>query len=100
MDPVTLIRAIEDLGLAARSYSGRGMYGRNCVGVTLGRNSEFSEFKLGVAIALALGEDAEHLDPCTDTMGLGFIVYFPSVRWPEGRKDSEDGNDEGLEDDE
>lgn len=99
MDPITLIRAIESLGLSPRSYSGRGMYGRSCVGVTLGRNSEVTEFGLGVKLALALGEDAEDLDPRTDSMGLGSIIYFPNVRWPEGRKDSEDEDESDDDED-
>lgn len=98
MDPITLIRAIEDLNLDPQSYSGRGMYGSKCVGVRLGRNSEFTEFGLGVKLALALGEDADDLNPRTDSMGLGSIIYFPNVRWPEGRKDSEDEDD--IEEDE
>ena len=98
MDAITLIRALESLDLSARSYSGRGMYGRNCVGVTLGRNSEYTEFGLGVALALALGEEAADLQARTDSMGLGSIVYFPNVRWPEGRKDSDESDED--EDDE
>lgn len=100
-----LVQAIEDAGYEARSYSGRGMYGAHCVGVTCGRSEAFS---LGVKIAVALQatgeEDAESsvealadLRVATDSMGHDMIVYFPAVLWAEDSKDEEDHDCEGPE---
>lgn len=105
MDAEKLIGAIEDAdvrdgeGLTARRYSGRGMYGKQCVGVEVGRG--VSSFQLAAAIAVALldgdvdegpsdVEDLARLRVCEDNMGLDTIVYFPQVEWPEGREDDED----------
>jgi hypothetical protein len=92
MDPITLIRAIENAGYEARSYTGRGMYGRQCVGVEIDRHG--SEFMLGVRLGLTLGEDAEDLSPVSDSMGLGLIVYFPKVAWPAGEKETVEEEDD------
>jgi len=43
-----LIEAIEDAGYEARSYSGRGMYGKCCVGVEINRERE--AFTLGAKV--------------------------------------------------
>lgn len=105
MDAKKLIEAIEaaeirDCGeLRARSYSGRAMYGQDCVGVTLPR--DVSAFQLGAAIARALLEgdpdegqrdvdDLADLRVCEDAMGLDSIVYFPRVEWPADASDDED----------
>lgn len=99
MDADRLIEAIEEAGFTARDYSGRGMYGRVCVGFTTG-----DLFKAGVAVAMAAalaadeGEergamlDLQDLSVRTDQMGFDVIVYFPGVAWPEGRarEDEED----------
>lgn len=93
-----LVQAIEEAGYEARSYSGRGMYGAYCVGVTCGRNEAFS---LGVKVAMALQatgeEDAESsvealadLRVATDSMGHDMIVYFPGVAWVDAESEEED----------
>jgi hypothetical protein len=105
MDAKKLITAIENADFEARSYSGRGMYGDKCVGVTI--NGGMSSFRLGAAIAYALVESSNSDDPssdveeltrlrvCEDSMGHGAIVYFPGVKWPENDNEdevSEDGD--------
>lgn len=96
MDAEKLIEAIEDAGYEARSYSGRGMYGRECVGVVVG----VAGFRLGAELAKSvayLAEDDVHealdelaeLSVSQDSMGHDVVVYFPGVPWPEGR-DEED----------
>jgi hypothetical protein len=67
-------------------YSGRGMYGRNCVGVVCSNP---------LSLCMTLGKEGFDVDliPRTDNMGLSTIVYFPDLQ-----DDSEDGN-EGSEDD-
>lgn len=105
-----LIELIEDAGHEPQSYSGRCMYGRRCVGVTVGPDAMLG---LGAALAAsAVGgldyerEDAEALydavdreatqverlmrDARWDNMGRDYIVYWPDVEWP---SDKEEGGD-------
>lgn len=108
MDAEKLIAAIEDAdvldgeGLTARSYSGRGMFGRSCVGVEVGRG--VSAFQLAAAIAVALldgdvdegpsdVEDLARLRVCEDSMGLDSIVYFPQVEWPVAKEEDDEDHD-------
>jgi hypothetical protein len=90
--------------LVPRSYSGRGMFGKSCVGVTL--DGEGSSFQLGAAVSAALldmdaddgpsdVEDLARLRVCTDSMGRGIIVYWPSVEWPADAEEDEDHDCEG-----
>lgn len=105
MDARKLIEAIEAAEirdcdeLKARSYSGRAMYGRDCVGVVVPH--DVSSFQLGAAIARALlegdpdegardVEDLADLRVCEDNMGRDTIVYFPRVEWPAGEDDDAD----------
>lgn len=62
-------------------YSGRGMYGKTCVGFVV-RPRDVAA--VGAAIALAFGDDltstCEMLSQvCQDTMAFDVIVYFPGV---------------------
>ncbi len=70
----TLIARIRKSGRKARSYSGRYMYGRHCVGVDLDRHDAGGELPKGAN---------------TDSMGLGSIWYWPAVAWPENMQDDE-----------
>ncbi len=82
-----------------RHYSGRGMFGEQCLGITVDR--EISEVGLGAKLILeymVAHSEAEDLDydatpdeneildilerSCTDSMGLGTIVYFPGIPDP------------------
>jgi len=69
------------------TYSGRGMYGKTCVGVVVDSTTEvapilFEEYKEAEgddeyrALLDALLSTAPH----TDSMGLSMIVYWPGVR--------------------
>lgn len=61
-------------------YSGRYMYGAECVGFDL--DSAAQTMLLGAAIFSVLDNDdavAMMNDTAQDSMGLGIIVYFP--RW-------------------
>lgn len=63
-------------------YSGRGMYGKVCVGFVVATNGVLS---VGAALAQALEEDYPTLlhymitHSCMDNMGHDWIVYFPGV---------------------
>lgn len=93
---------IEVIGWAefkAQKYSGRGMYGSECVGFTAK-----SEIKAVAKIVLEtvniggwsgeLDEDIASIcealeDAQTDSMGLDTIIYFPRIQWPEDVSEGE-----------
>ena len=78
-----------------RRYSGRGMYGRECVGISGEYLNPFT-----VAILLADRADLFGIDiadipvPDTDSLGRGIIIYWPQVAWPEGRVERDEEEDE------
>ncbi len=77
---------IEECGFETRSYSGRGMFGKECLGVTI--EDSLLHF---VAELLDLAEemsDVKNLATAlqnarTDSMGLGTIIYFPYIPYKE-----------------
>jgi hypothetical protein len=72
MDGQNFIAVLRGAGLEPRSYSGRGMFGRQCVGVS------------GRTVASVLRDvPREFGEPHTDNMGMGVIAYWPSVEWPD-----------------
>ncbi|MFA5186547.1 MAG: hypothetical protein WC551_08745 [Patescibacteria group bacterium] len=78
------IDVLENLGYEPQSYSGRGIYGRKCVGVATG-----DVFKLGPDIWSdeEAREFIECCSPATDSMGFDTIVYWPNVVWPDESED-------------
>jgi hypothetical protein len=66
-----------------RTYSGRGMEGRLCLGVEIPRNSLF---ELGYEMARAVYSEAIWADtsivpaPHTDSIGHDMIAYWPSAK--------------------
>lgn len=72
-------------------YSGRFMYGDRCVGFDVDSLTELGT--LAIAIHEVLG-DAEGRDMVerarTDSMGLGYIIYFPHVTCSEWEEEDED----------
>ena len=111
MDAKEFIQLVRDAGYGVRSYSGRCMYGENCVGVTTK-----DPYGLVAGVMRSAGmigiddtvdtvasieqmienkddelQDLEHLfsRTKTDSMGLSTIVYWPSLTWPEGEEDDE-----------
>jgi hypothetical protein len=93
IDAGTLIRAIEAAEFEPQSYSGRGMYGKRCVGFV----TDGDLFSAGAAVAAALVdqdlahrvEDLAELGVSRDSMGHDTIVYFRGVPWPEGLAEPE-----------
>lgn len=83
---------LEDFsGTSIRSYSGRAMYGKECLGI------EFDD--MSDAFTFALLMDDESLTsllsyPKFDSMGLGIIAYWTNVEAPEGVEDDEDEYEE------
>jgi hypothetical protein len=62
------VEKIREAGYEPRSYSGRGMFGKVCVGVDLDRNDRGEDLPGGAS---------------EDSMGLGYIMYWPHVEWVE-----------------
>jgi hypothetical protein len=89
IDAQVFLDTLYDTGLSPRSYSGRGMYGKSCIGIETDEQTDV--FTLGFIVGQALcGEDVGHLPPCkTDSMGTDMIVYWPDLAWPESA-DEED----------
>jgi len=80
------VELLEEMELEPYSYSGRGMFGKSCVGVTVTNTTKFI-FELGLKIGSKheeenyeeLKEGFENIR--TDNMGLDYVVYFPDIDW-------------------
>ena len=79
---------IEAAGYETRSYSGRGMDGKECLAFTVdGRVEEFAVAADLMNVALDAGEDFIKFEPVlaamrgirTDRLGRGTVFYFPSM---------------------
>ena len=83
-----------------RSYSGRGMYGKSCLGFETTRSQ--SAIRATAEIVGNLAETCEYDgdlelsdfleffgDVREDSMGLGMIIYFPEISWDENWEESE-----------
>lgn len=82
-----LQNAVTDVDGSLCSYSGRAMYGKQCLGIEL--DSTEDAFRL--ALSIESGDLAYLLShPKFDSMGLGIIVYFPNVEAPEGLDDDDE----------
>jgi hypothetical protein len=82
-----IVSAFEDAGFDVRSYSGRGMYGKECLGVecddpvacvldVIGEFANCTDDKFDV---VDLVESLR--DPSQDSMGLSSILYWPRIKW-------------------
>jgi hypothetical protein len=78
MNNEDLIEILYQEGLQPRAYSGRAMFGRFCVGVEVE----------------ALGKHEYSRGWLHDSLGLGFIVYWPDHEWPDYLPIVLDGNEE------
>lgn len=90
-----LREAVLDAGYDPLCYSGRGMYGRTCLGVRVPQGT--SPFRLAAELARTALADVDVADECTfdaadtfidnlaelkvceDSLGLDTVVYFPDV---------------------
>jgi methylglyoxal synthase len=85
-----LIEMLEDGGLSVRPYSGRGMYGDECIGAVIDDQREAMIFLVDLALD-AEGRDERILvsraarNVVFDSLGRDTIMYFPKFEWPEGR---------------
>jgi hypothetical protein len=93
-----------------RAYSGRGMFGKQCVGITVASNQIGSTiFNIGLKIGEYEEGDVtdcslEEFVQCFknvkwDNMGLDYIIYFPDIDWDENGFDDEGEYEEETEED-
>ncbi len=69
-----------DVSMRVRSYSGRGMSGRECLGVA--SSDVFEALQL---IAWHAGSAGLKMPPVwSETLGKGNVIYWPSIPWREG----------------
>lgn len=96
-----------DDSIKVRSYSGRGMYGATCLGITTDRytNPHDVIMKIVVQFVEENHEDKNFLfkfreltdclqNPKQDSMGLGIVTYFPDIDWEEDDEDEDPEEDD------
>ena len=76
-----------------RAYSGRGMFGRTCLGIVVNRISKL--FHLGAEVG-DLAFDVATI--CVDSMGCDSIVYFPEIDLNQSEIDGIEIEDENEDD--
>ncbi len=97
-----LVRAMECVGDGPRSYSGRGMYGKKCVGIVTDDPSDCV-----LAIVRELMDDCGDIDELRDlvgyldnssqdSMGRSAIVYWPRIEWQELDDGDNDCDHDGV----
>lgn len=93
---MTLQELIEkELGFETRSYSGRSMFGRECLGVDVSRSQNMLKFAFDLGVACCENDVKEPNTILSDSMGLGSIIYFPQVPYVarETENDEEESNE-------
>jgi len=89
----------EQNDINVRSYSGRGMYGKECLGITFKRGMGFVNVVDAMLEYIQNNEEyyieiesfREGIrDMQSDSMGLGTVVYFPSVEYDDSDNTSTD----------
>ena len=79
-----LQEVLQDLSLIPQPYSGRGMYGKQCLAVALDEGQTLWH------LAIAIGQQLESPpEPKTDTLGYGLIAYWPDIPFNEDLKITE-----------
>lgn len=109
VDVAEVVELMEGAGLEPRSYSGRAMYGKRCVALETDRGQSAvvpvvnllqaaAEYWLDQASGddeRAAGWEKFYLvcqalkGAREDALGLGGVVYWPHLAWPDGRREEE-----------
>lgn len=96
--------ACDNLGYSVRKYSGRAMYGSQCLGIDVDRYTSIGTVCFKIAHELASAGEEEALEDLAsaewsnDSMGMGAIVYASSLRW-EGDLEDDGEEEEDEEED-
>lgn len=99
MDAKEFIEFFENADFNVRRYSGRNMFGTQCVGIEVDSLASLAG-EIAEIVADIDDEDLRHefagiiKRMRTDQMGLAYIAYFPSMKWPEYREDTNSEDDE------
>lgn len=89
-------------GEAEYDYSGRGMYGATCVGITVDRITDFLNLGAAIYEAWTDGEIADTIyeEMCSgasaDSMGLGTIIYWHNIGCDDAPSDEDEESDDVL----
>jgi hypothetical protein len=75
-----LVTRLRNAGYRPRSYSGRGMFGAECVGVSLARGERLTVAASGASL---------------DALGMGTIAYWRSHPWFPAADEVEETSDMG-----
>lgn len=100
---------VENAGFDPQSYSGRGMYGRNCLSFNLDRDENVVDAILDLAEAVnSYVEESSEVDfgdviyqfkgAKTDSMGLGEVIYFPNIEWEDDDEELEEDEEDDFDD--
>lgn len=90
MDTKKLTTVIADAGFEPKSYSGRGMYGKSCVGINVENPIEAIIDIVETAWDSYNDDDDsegfrkflnEIKEARTDSLGTGYIMYWPKAEW-------------------
>jgi hypothetical protein len=96
---IQIVREADLEDVRVRQYSGRFMYGRQCVGLALGQY--VSDTGVAAEVIASVDDADERAEvvqvfrmASRDQLGLGTIVYFPSMEWPTEPVDDSSGDSE------
>lgn len=89
---MTFQEFLENEGYETRAYSGRGMYGRECLAITV-RNPIQVAQDIGWKAARTPESDFPQ-QVRTDSMGLDYVIYWPNEKYEDGDSDT---NDQDME---
>ena len=80
-------------GANVRAYSGRGMFGEQCIGMTI----DYSPYAFVAECVACLETDEDREDIIRifantkeDSLGLGSIIYWPDMAWDDETMKEED----------
>lgn len=96
----SLIDIFEEADYTPSSYSGRGMYGKQCFAITTDKYQSSVDAILDVvssALESMEPEDVQKLiemlkNACTESMGLGTVIYWPHIEWEEADQLESEGD--------
>lgn len=74
-----LCDALEEAGHEPESYSGRAMYGKTCVSVTVDSDADLWRLSAQLARDVSLEVPA----PTLDNLGRQVVAYWPTLAWEE-----------------